>query len=357
MIYHLLGLHDVGLSGYLCHEITTVKSTTRVRQGLFIGFFSMMLISCTNNRLDVDVSGVEAPVQFNRFGEAYFQNDSTEFPQLMGSLIEEHPFFFATGDSLIWVERRYDNQLNQLWSDVSKTFTESVRTQIETQVEDGMAHYAYHFSPLPNQTVYTYVSNLDFNYPVLYVDSLATAFIGLDLYLGPDHPAYRQLPDYLRRIHTPENIAPDLFEQYAFKYVDAPQVDQPLIDEMIRMGLVRYFQLAMLRNTAPEIVFGYTTQQWEFCEKNEINIWTYLVEKQLLFDSSLDTKRRFLFPAPFSKFYTALDNETPGRIGEWVGWKIVTSYMDNHPEVSISDLMNTSDFQSLFRESKYKPVR
>jgi hypothetical protein len=34
-------------------------------------------------------------------------------------------------------------------------------------------------------------------------------------------------------------------------------------------------------------------------------------------------------PAPFSKFYLEIDNDSPGRIGAWIGWQMVRSYMKN----------------------------
>ena len=66
--------------------------------------------------------------------------------------------------------------------------------------------------------------------------------------------------------------------------------------------------------------------------------------------------QRFIEPAPFSKFYLQLDNETPGRIGSWLGWQIVNSYMIQFPEKPLDELLKISP-QKLFNLSKYKPKR
>jgi uncharacterized protein YjaZ len=47
----------------------------------------------------------------------------------------------------------------------------------------------------------------------------------------------------------------------------------------------------------------------------------------------------------------------PGRIGQWVGWEIVKSYMNSHEEVTLQELMQSNDAEKIFKESKYKPIR
>ncbi len=82
----------------------------------------------------------------------------------------------------------------------------------------------------------------------------------------------------------------------------------------------------------------------------------YFIEKQVLYQTQLEWVQRFIEPAPFSKFYLQLDNETPGRIGSWLGWQIVNSYMTQFPETPLDELLKISS-QKLFNLSKYKPNR
>lgn len=324
---------------------------------LFVGLLWLTLTSCDENRLDVDVSEVRQTTSFKHFGQSFYENDSAEFYAKLPALVEEFPLFFSSGDSILWVERRFDRQLNQLWSDSKGILTPNRWAPIQTQLQNGFDHFYYYFPQEENQEVYTYVNNLDLQFPVLYIDSLNKTFIGLDVFMGENHPAYAHLPNYIKRRFSPEHIAPKVFEEIANSKLPLQTDNSTLVEDMIRMGMVRYFQEAMLRDVAPEYLFGYAKEQLVFCTEHEVNIWTYFVEKQLLFDSSIDSKRRFLFEAPFSKFYTDIDNQTPGKIGEWVGWRIVHSYMNANPDVSISELMSTTDYEGLFRKSQYKPER
>ena len=76
----------------------------------------------------------------------------------------------------------------------------------------------------------------------------------------------------------------------------------------------------------------------------------------MLYKTEFEWVQRFLEPAPFSKFYLQLDNESPGRIGRWIGWQIVRSYMEQNPETSLEELLKMPA-QRLFNLSKYKPKR
>ena len=100
---------------------------------------------------------------------------------------------------------------------------------------------------------------------------------------------------------------------------------------------------------------GYTPEEIQWAQDNEGYMWRYFIENKLLFDTSSKLANRFINPAPFSKFYLEIDNETPGSIGKWLGWQIVRSYAKNN-EVSLEALLQT-DAKELFDNSKYKPKK
>ena len=51
----------------------------------------------------------------------------------------------------------------------------------------------------------------------------------------------------------------------------------------------------------------------------------------------------------------AYGKESPGRLGLWVGWRIVDSYMTNNKDVTLIELMGEGDAQKILEESFYKP--
>ena len=55
----------------------------------------------------------------------------------------------------------------------------------------------------------------------------------------------------------------------------------------------------------------------EWVKENELYIWQYFVERQVLYQTEVEWVQRFLEPAPFSKFYMQQDNNSPGKVGAW----------------------------------------
>ncbi|MDX1427012.1 MAG: DUF2268 domain-containing putative Zn-dependent protease, partial [Salegentibacter mishustinae] len=62
---------------------------------------------------------------------------------------------------------------------------------------------------------------------------------------------------------------------------------------------------------------------------------------------------RFLYPAPFSKFYLQLDADSPAMLGQYIGWQIVRSYMDK-TDASLEELIAT-DAETIFNKANFKP--
>ena len=102
-----------------------------------------------------------------------------------------------------------------------------------------------------------------------------------------------------------------------------------------------------------KLKIGYLEPKLDWAVANEEDIWKYFIERKLLFSTDTKLNKRFLDNAPFSKFYLENDNQSPGRIGIWLGWQIVRSYMQNN-DVSLQQLLKINDLD-LYKKSKYKP--
>ena len=117
-----------------------------------------------------------------------------------------------------------------------------------------------------------------------------------------------------------------------------------------------YFKDIILPHKNDPIKIGYTNDEYKWANENELFIWQYIIEKQLLYSNNETLEARFLYPAPFSKFYLEIDNDSPGRIGQWVGWQIVKSYAKRYPEIGLEEILKLSA-EELFIKSKYKPKK
>jgi len=74
----------------------------------------------------------------------------------------------------------------------------------------------------------------------------------------------------------------------------------------------------------------------------------------LLFSTDSKLPSRFINPAPFSKFYIEdVDADSPGRLGQYIGWQIVRAYMDQN-DVSLKEMLIKST-EEIFNNTKFKP--
>ena len=147
---------------------------------------------------------------------------------------------------------------------------------------------------------------------------------------------------------------PDVVASFAAKKID-PLTDKNLLGQMIYFGKQLYLKDLLLPEYSDADKMGYTPEQILWCQENESYMWRYFIENELLYSDDSKLKSRFIDPAPFSKFYLEIDNESPGRVGAWIGWQIVRSYMKNN-EVSIDKLLKMNA-KEIFEKSKYKPKK
>jgi hypothetical protein len=110
-----------------------------------------------------------------------------------------------------------------------------------------------------------------------------------------------------------------------------------------------------LSDYSEDKILGYTPDQLAWAMTNEKEIWNFFVSKELLYSTDPELIKRFISPAPFSKFYLNIDVDSPGQIGQWLGLQIVKAYQMKERK-SIAQLLNTP-YRELFEKSKYKPRR
>jgi hypothetical protein len=125
-----------------------------------------------------------------------------------------------------------------------------------------------------------------------------------------------------------------------------------VMTEMIHEGKLRYFQRCMMPDLSDTVLFGYTADQMRFCRNNEMQMWHYLIEHDLLFSSDQFTMRKLVGEAPFTTFFT---NESPGRAAAWLGFRIIESYMMKNRNVSLEEMMKNTDIQGILTASRYDP--
>jgi len=310
---------------------------------ILIGF------SCKNeesNKLSVDVSNIEANVEIERFDIDFYNTKPSELSKTK----EKYPMFFPPQPDSVWVNKINNKDERELFAETQKVFPDIEEEKGE--LTSLFKHVKYYNPKFVSPKVITMLTNIDYNNRIVYTDNLL--LISLDSYLGKEHEFYNDYPTYVKQNNTKEHIVVDVAKAIVGKQM-LPSMARSFIDKMIYRGKKMYLLDAYLPNTSDTLKIGYSQIKLDWAERNEEQIWMYFVEKDLLYSTSKDVDKRFLDLAPFSKFYMEEDSQSPGRIGEWIGWQIVRSYMQKN-DVSLHKLLQTSE-DEIFKKSRYKPKR
>jgi gliding motility-associated lipoprotein GldB len=310
-------------------------------------FLCLIFFSCDKKtKIEKTVEKIPVELQITRFDKLFFETP----PQDLGKLKKKFPIFFPpnTNDS-VWIEKMQNPQWRELYSEVQKKYAkiESVKSDLTALFK----HIKYYFPETKTPKIATVISQMDYNRKVIYTDSLLV--ISLELYLGKNHKFY-EFPKYLKQNFEEKQIAPDVVSSFSINKI-APVTDKNLLSQMVYYGKQLYMKDLLLPDYTEAQKMGYMPEQIIWCHENESYMWRYFISKEMLYSNDQKLVSRFMIPAPFSKFYLEIDNESPGQVGSWIGWQIVRSYMNNN-EVSLTDLLS-ANAKEIFEKSKYKPKK
>ncbi len=331
---------------------------------LLVLFFGMaILFSCKEKKNIPDVSKVEIPFHYQRFDlEVYeFMNRPFTAADLEKWKVEYPSFlniYFRAITRIADVRDTHAvNDINKFTKDVDfKKIADTsilVYKHIDAElksIENGWKFYKYYFPTefTPNVIFYPF----GFNYAAVAIDSAAC--IALDQYLGEDYVYYNHLPDYLRFRKTRAYIVPDLFKAWGSSQFDSGNPRISILDEIIFQGKILYFVDALLPTVNDSLKIGFTQQQMDFCKMNEYQIWSYLIEKKLLYTNDSKNINKYCGESPFTP---GMPRDSPGRAAVWTGWQIVKKYMKENKDITLEMLMHEHDAQKILTLSKYKPKR
>ena len=189
-----------------------------------------------------------------------------------------------------------------------------------------------------------------FFYPLVSIgDNMA---VGVEGYLGSDYPFYDQVVyNYQKQTMRPECIPVNIILQDLKQTYPSRFTQDRLIDQMIYQGIIMYTAAALFAEQPEYEIIGYPKDKWQWCEKYEADLWKTMMDRQVLFSTDPAVQASFLSDGPFT---SEISQDSPARIGTWIGWRIVEQYMNNN-NVSLAELLQSTDAQLVLEHSKYRP--
>lgn len=313
----------------------------------FVLLLCLFFLSCDQkSKVEKEVEEIPVDIKVERFDKVFFETK----PEDLAKIKRQYPFFFPPGnDDAVWLKKMQDPIWREVYTEVEKKYSnfEPVREEFNGLFQ----HIKYYFPEVKTPKVITVIAEMDYMAKAIYADSLV--IVSLELYLGKEHKFY-EFPNYLKQNFEERQIMPDVVSSFAFRKIPSSP-DHSLLSQMIFEGKQLYAKELLLPSYTDAERMGYTPEQIKWCEENESYMWRYFIENEILYSDDPKLNTRFIAPAPFSKFFLEIDNDSPGRVGAWIGWQMVRSYMKNN-KVTLPELLKTNA-KEIFEKSKYKPKK
>lgn len=300
-------------------------------------------------------------IEIRRFDRDLIQLDTRHADQSVRNLYRKYPDFLpfflsealgidpadTTKVSQLLCKFVTDKTFSTVNADVLKTFQDT--KPYEHSLEAAFSLLRYYFPELKVPEVYFFVSG--FNQPVLFTNDFVA--VGADLYLGSNYPKYADFTyNYLTYNMRPQSIVPDVVSVYLFKSFPVDFKENRLLDNMLYRGKIMYLLSVVLPDEQLNDLMGYSDLQWEWCRKYEKEIWQTVVDQKDLFSTDKMLIGKYMNDAPFT---TPVSQESPGRLGTWVGWQIIKKYVDKSPGLTLPELLKENDYQKILQKSEYNP--
>lgn len=187
--------------------------------------------------------------------------------------------------------------------------------------------------------------------PIMLVDSLV--FIAYNHYLGEDYPGYSSLPRYAAAVKDAGHIPYDVTEALIDSRFPAAETND-LSQRMLREGALTFAVLRSLGETSPARFLGWDDSQYDAAVRGERMAWERLASLNLLYSTDEMDVQKLFAPSPAT---SVLSPDLPGRMGRYLGYRIVESYVAAHPDADIPFLLSPgfyADPASLINSS-YNP--
>lgn len=243
-------------------------------------------------------------------------------PQLASRLHE-----FRTNAYIARVEKR-----------IAETFPDLPKRHAE--ITEGFRRVKTH---LPDAAIPANIVYLNSTHRASAFSTEKEVAVGLEMYLGAKTDVTRELPSQLYYEWQKEGmdkkfLERDVLASWIMTHIVQDKEDASVIEKIVDWGKILYFTEAAFPEIDPAILLRYSKSDLDWAMEHERDFWKYLVDQKLLFKKDPKLNANFLSDAPFT---AGLPQEGPDRLGQFLGWRIIHSYMEQY-DITLQQLKDLS---------------
>lgn len=334
--------------------------------------FSLSGCNNTKNREKPDVSNIAVEVKLQRFDRDIFNLQQSGFGQsAVNDLRNRYGTFFDFYVSQFVAGPRPASdtahiEIAALQQFVTDPYIQRIQQAIDVRFKNtddidreltqSLKYFKYYFPDIAIPQVIGINSGFSIG-AFTYENKILG--IGLDQYLGADFHDYDSAGvfKYLQHKMRREYIARNAMEALYNLYFGTQELShgKNLLEAMTEKGKKMYLLSYLLPDAPDSLIVGFTQQQTDWCEQNEVDIWKFLNDKDLLYKDNYMDQKRYLDEGPG---ITGMPADAPGNIGSWIGLQIVRKFMkETGNKISLRDLQLKYDAKAILAKAKYRPSK
>lgn len=334
--------------------------------------FLLLFYACNKDHVNApDVSNIDGSFELIRMEQSIMNMDTNNIENELRNLVAHNSEFmdiYLTNIMGFTSEENPEADINNVRGFITAPNIKELYQKVDSEYQNmeeiqdefttAFQYYKYYFPERNIPDIYTFISEFSLQQFLFLDDEGKDAIgIGLDLFLGEDFPYQNYFPNnpafsaYLVRRFNKDHIVKKSMEALV-EDIMGPNRGNNLLEKMIHNGKKIYILDHLLPYTNDTIIMEYTPEQLAWCKENELEMWAYLLKEDLFYETQINKINKLVNPSPNSP---GMPSEAPGRTGNYMGWKIVETFMKRNPEMTIQELINFADAQRLLDISKFKP--
>ncbi len=322
----------------------------------------LITFSCTHNPLNVNTDEVKLDLNFVNLDSIFVHSTEKELKNsiLNSGILPNEVLSYELGQCIgvgpladsgtvsrikMFVNdpyvKRVENRISEKFTDLSNR---------QSVIFDGFKHLKYHF-PAGNYPKNIVFINSHFASNIFCTEQ--EVGVSLERYLGAKSDVIKELPDpifqWIKDKMDAQYLERDVLTAWIMTHFVA-EIKGNTAEQLIRWGKIIYLTEAAFPEMEKSRIVRYSKEDFEWAEENEFSFWTYLVKEKLLFSENERDQMNFLSDAPFT---VGLPEKGPDRLGQFIGWKMVKSFMKANPKMSLADMIQVP-YNQILQEYEIK---
>ena len=305
-----------------------------------------ILFSCNDSRFEVDIENITVDIKHvnidTAFNGATLKQTKKAHQKFKDSLDDLYLYEISQNiqrnpDSSSY-QSIYDFYNSEYIAEIEKE-KENLYAKLDTKkpiIEDGFRYLKYHFPEVKTPKFIIYMNKLFSNIHC----SDTSISVGLEQYISPENKLIKEIPnnqlyEWQKQRMNFEFLERDILLQWLQVHLFEAK-DGKLAEHIVQAGKILYVLNATLPNAEKKLILRYNEDQMKWAIENEEMTWNYLVKEQLLFKNNDRDKANFLNEGPQT---IGLPEESPDRMGQFLGFQMVFGYMTKNKDVSLPELL------------------